>query len=245
MVIGLAIFLYGRRYLPAPRAAQGKTPRAPWAPGDTGRLLALGLLVPVMAVALLLNQEIFNAYLVWADREFEFTFFAIRIPTSYLVGIDAAFAFTTLVGVAAFWQWWGKRHREPDELAKMVIGSAFSTLGGLCLVMAGATQGHGKIGLFWPLMFHLLNSIGFSHVLPVSLALFSRLAPKAIEGTAIGIYYLAFFLANALVGKVGGWLEVMPITQFWGLHAGACAVGLVFFWLFRQFLAPRLIGESG
>src|SRR5205085_10297002 len=39
----------------------------------------------------------------------------------------------------------------------------------------------GKIGLFWPVMFHLLNSIGFAHVLPISLALFSKIAPKAID----------------------------------------------------------------
>ena len=37
----------------------------------TGRgIAALLLLVPAMAVALLTNQEIFNAYLVWADQHF-------------------------------------------------------------------------------------------------------------------------------------------------------------------------------
>ena len=49
-------------------------------------------------------------------------------------------------------------------------------------------------------MFHLLNSIGFAHILPVSLALFSKVAPKAINATVIGLYYLAFFAANTIVG---------------------------------------------
>lgn len=76
--------------------------------------------------------------------------------------------------------------------------------GGLCLTMAALTQGSGKIGLFWPFMFHLLNSIGFAHILRVSLALFAKVAPKSINATIIGLFYLAFFTANAIVGWIGG-----------------------------------------
>ena len=57
---------------------------------------------------------------------------------------------------------------------------------------------------FWPMAFELMNSIGFAHILPISLALFSKIAPKQISSTVIGLYYLAFFAANALVGYVGG-----------------------------------------
>src|SRR3546814_4803454 len=84
--------------------------------------------------------------------------------------------------------------------------------------MAAATQGDGKIGLMWPILFHLFNSIGFAHILPVSLALFSRLAPARLNATIIGIYYLAFFAANYIVGTVGGWYSSMPTTSFWLFH---------------------------
>ena len=84
-----------------------------------------------------------------------------------------------LVAVAWFWKWWGKSRNEPDELGKMIIGSFFTIAGGLCLFMAALTQPDGgKIGLFWPFMFHLFNSIGFAHILPISLALFSKVAPR-------------------------------------------------------------------
>jgi hypothetical protein len=59
--------------------------------------------------------------------------------------------------------------------------------------------------------FHL-NTIAFAHLLPISLALFGRYAPKAINATIIGLYYLAFFLANSLVGWVGGFYQTMPTT---------------------------------
>jgi POT family proton-dependent oligopeptide transporter len=162
-----------------------------------------------------------------------------------MITIDAALSFSMLVAVAWFWKWRADRTgSEPDELGKMIIGSAFTIAGGLCLVIAAATQGSGKIGLFWPVMFHLLNSIGFSHVLPVSLALFTRLAPRQFNATIIGIYYLAFFAANLIVGTVGGWYSSWDTVSFWLFHVATAAVGLVAFVLFKVFLAKRLMGES-
>jgi POT family proton-dependent oligopeptide transporter len=126
----------------------------------------------------------------------------------------------------------------------MIIGSFFTIAGGLCLYMAALTQGSGKIGLFWPVMFHLLNSIGFAHILPVSLALFTRLAPKQINATVIGIYYLAFFLANQIVGHVGGWYSTWDTVSFWLFHVATATVGLVAFIAFKVFLAKRMFGDG-
>ncbi len=60
-------------------------------------------------------------------------------------------------------------------------------------------------------------------MLPVSLALFAKYAPKAINATIIGLYYLAFFFANSMVGWVGGFYQTMPTTNFWLMHAGFAA----------------------
>jgi proton-dependent oligopeptide transporter, POT family len=252
MVAGLVIYLVAGPWLPAdnrPAQRVASAPRAARNPGMTRtdwlRLLAVLLLVPVMAVALLTNQEIFNAYLVWADQHFQLTFFGKTLPTSWMITIDATLSFSMLVAVTAFWKWYAdRRGTEPDELGKIIIGAGFSIVGGLCLVAAAATQGSGKIGLAWPLMFHLFNSIGFAHMLPVSLALFSRLAPRAISATVIGIYYLAFFGANLAVGKIGGWYSSMPTVSFWLLHVGAASVAFVAFVAFKLLLAPRLLHEG-
>ena len=92
-------------------------------------------------------------------------------------------------------------------------------------------------------MFHLFNSIGFSNIMPVSLALFSKVAPRAIIATVIGIYYLAFFSANKIVGIVGGWYSTMDTTQFWLLHVASAAVGLVAFTLYKLLLMKHLRQE--
>lgn len=249
MVIGLIIYIAGQRYLPVDhvraQTAEERAARPKLERGDLTAVIALLLLIPVMAVALLPNQQIFNAYLIWGDRSFDLVFFGHRLPTSWLMTLDAATSVTFLALVAIFYEVLRRKWREPDEITKMIIGSVFCFAGMLCLFMAAATTGPGeKIGMFWPVMFHLMNSIGFAHILPVSLALFAKVAPRAINATVIGLYYLAFFLANALVGWVGGWLETMPTTSFWLMHAGFAAASGIVFLLFKLFLARHLVRQE-
>jgi POT family proton-dependent oligopeptide transporter len=209
--------------------------------GDKSRVLALFVLIPMLAISLLTNQEIFNAYLVWGDQQFNLTFMGTTLPSSWLITLDAILSFSMLVAVAGFWKWWSLKRTEPSEIDKIIIGSLFTIAGGLCLFMAAATQpAGGKIGLFWPVMFHLLNSIGFAHVLPITLALFSKIAPKAITATVIGLYYLAFFAANKIVGQIGGLYSSLPTTTFWLIHVASAVIGLVAFLLFRTFMGKRL-----
>jgi len=245
MVLGLIIYLWGKKWLPEdsvrPAAGEAAAPREKLTRNDWTRTIALMLLIPVMAISLLTNQEIFNAYLVWGDEQFELTFHGTTLPTSWLITLDATLSFAMLVAVAWFWKWWGKSRTEPDELGKMIIGSLFTIAGGLCLFMAAFTQAPGtKIGLAWPFMFHLLNSIGFANILPVSLALFTKVAPKAITATVVGLYYLAFFAANAIVGYVGGLYSSLPTTTFWLLHVASAVFGLVAFIAFKIFVADRM-----
>jgi POT family proton-dependent oligopeptide transporter len=242
MVLGLIIYLSGRRYLPAEElVAPSEEPalREPLTRDDWMCVLYLIILIPVMAVSLLTNQQIFNAYLTWGDQHFDLTL--LNNTSSWLITVDAAVSFTMLVAVAAFWKWYGTRGREPDEITKIIIGSIFTVAGGLCLFMAALTQPPGgKISLFWPMMFELCNSIGFAHVLPISLALFSKIAPKQITATVIGLYYLSFFIANAVVGYVGGLYSSLPTTTFWLIHVASAAFGLVAFAVFKIVLGKRM-----
>jgi POT family proton-dependent oligopeptide transporter len=261
MLLAIAIYLSGQRYLRAgendargPSRTGGdaiatparSAPKVKLTGRDWRAVFALILLIPVLAVAIVPNNQIFNAYLIWGDQQFDLVFLGKKLPTTWLVTLDAIVSVSFLALVALFYRWYGKRRREPDEITKIIIGSVFSIAGVLCLFTAAATQVPGqKIGLFWPVAFHFLNSIAFAHLLPVSLALFAKVAPKAINATIIGLYYLAFFAANSLVGWVGGFYETMPTTTFWLLHAGfALGSGLCFV-LFKFIVAHHLETDAG
>jgi POT family proton-dependent oligopeptide transporter len=257
MLLATGIYLSGQKYLRSsdndPRkvaavdSGQTAVPvrAAKLTRRDWGAVIALILLIPVLAVAIVPNNQIFNAYLVWGDQQFDLVFLGKKVPTTWLVTLDAIVSFSFLALVALFYRWYGKRWREPNEITKIIIGSGFSIAGVLCLYTAAATQGAGqKIGLFWPVAFHFINSIAFAHLLPVSLALFAKVAPKSINATIIGLYYLAFFLANTMVGWVGGFYQTMPTTSFWLLHAGFAAGSGLCFLIFKFVVSHHFDAEA-
>jgi POT family proton-dependent oligopeptide transporter len=114
----------------------------------------------------------------------------------------------------------------------------FCLAGQLSLVAAAAVSAGGhKASVGWVLGFEVMNSIGFANVLPVGLALFARAAPKSISATMLGVYFLHLFATNNLVGWLGGLLEQLSGTQFWGLHAALAAAAALL-----TFAAARVFG---
>lgn len=80
-------------------------------------------------------------------------------------------------------------------------------------------------------------------MLPVSLALFAKYAPKAINATIIGLYYLAFFAANTMVGWAGGFYENgLRRTSGSCTRPSAVSSGLCFL-LFKFIVSHHLEGD--
>jgi POT family proton-dependent oligopeptide transporter len=252
MLISLVIYLYGRRWLPAEhRTARVGSPARPRLHrSERHAVLVLILILPILAIGAIGNQQIFNAYLLWVPANVSMVFFGRLMPTTWLITLDATVSISCLFAVVAFWRLWSRRFREPSEVAKIIIGLGLSAAALLSLAIAAAIAVHGrKAGVGWVLAFELLNSIGYSNVFPVGLALYARASPKAIAGTMIGVYYLHLFMGNNLVGWLGGLLERMPGTQFWLLHAllvGGAAVFMLLAWrMFAHLLAPTGASSNG
>ncbi|HEY4256987.1 MAG TPA: peptide MFS transporter [Candidatus Udaeobacter sp.] len=256
MLIGLAIYLSGRKWLPSDSAvavAGGADPgrgardqrvaKPPLTHRDKMAIIALLLLLPVLTIAIIGNQQIFNAYLVWAERNANLIFFGEKMPTTWLVTLDSIVSVSFLALTVIFWRLWAKKFPEPPEITKIGIGSLVAVTGFISLATGAAIAASSgtKVSIGWLITFHVLNSIGFANIFPVSLALYARVAPAALSSTIIGIYYLAFFAANNLVGTIGGLLEKMPATHFWLLHSALCGVAGVIFLLAGRFFGHLLV----
>jgi len=242
MLIALVIYRLGRAWLP-PDDALARTAaarsRVPLMARERTTVVVLVLLVPVLAVGAVGNQQIFNSYLLWAQDHIDLVFFGRKLPTTWLVTLDSVLSFVTLVTSLAFWRLWARRHTEPGEITKITLGLFISAFGLLSLAAAAQVAGpHGKAGIGWAIMFHLVNGFGFSNVFPVGLALYARAAPAAVAATLIGVYYTHLFLANNLVGYLGSLIERLSGTQFWLLHSLlVAAAGVVLI------IAGRFIGD--
>ena len=225
MLIGLFVYLAGRRWLPPEPAP---TPKADAAhPGsaltrrEKARLALLLALIPVLVLSIVGNQQYGNAFPLWSERHMDLILFGWQVPVTWLQAIDAFVSTATMLASIAFWRWWAQRRREPDELTKMGWGAILAAGGPALIVLAAgvADATHSKVSLVWTLGYTLVNDLGFANILPVGLALYSRAAPPRLEGLMIGVYYLHLFVGNAFVGWLAGFLETMPGREFWGLHA--------------------------
>jgi POT family proton-dependent oligopeptide transporter len=246
MLLGLGIYLSGRKWMPGDAGAGNFSAGREKVPLTHRERQAIGLLLallPVLTLSVIGNQQIFNAYLIWAESSANLVFFGKTMPTTWLVTLDAILSVSCLAGAVLFWRIWAKKYREPDEITKMGLGSLIGITGFAALALGAATAGPaGKVAIGWLIAFHTLNSIAFANVFPVALALYARAAPPALSATIIGIFYLHLFAANNLVGWLGGLLEKMSATNFWLLHAAFCGVAGVIFLLcgkiFGHLLAP-------
>jgi POT family proton-dependent oligopeptide transporter len=248
MAIALVVYRWGRKYLPPERprgpVAQSAPPEK-FTSREWATMAVLIALLPVLAATAIGNQEIFNAYLLWGEANYDLVFFGETMPVSWLVSLDAIIATATVGGALAFWTVYAKYRKEPDEIVKLAIGAVIAAGGPLILAFASANAAAsgGKVSLLWGLGFHIVNDVGFAMVFPVGLALFSRAAPRRVGGLFIGIYYLHLFICNFATGKVAGFIETMSGFNFWAMHAAIVLGGglaLVVFWLlFGSLLAPK------
>ncbi len=234
MVIGLFVYLAGRGWLPpeTPRGAKAAVaePHVPMSSRDKARFLLLVCLIPVLMLTIVGNQQFQNAFPLWSQKHMDMVLMGFEVPVTWLQAIDAFFSTATMLASLAFWRWWATKRREPDEVTKMALGALLAASAPALLVIAsqmiaGTDQ---KVSIAWTMGYAFLNDLGFANILPVGLALYSRAAPRRMEGMFIGIYYLHLFIGNTFVGWLAGFLNEMSGTQFWALHAGlVAAAGLL------------------
>jgi POT family proton-dependent oligopeptide transporter len=248
MVIGLAIYLLARPALPPdpPRAsARPREARAPLTGLERRNVAILVGLVPVLACAMVGNQQIFNAYLLWAEKNYQLMVFGRQMPVTWILSMSSVVSSLAIVASAAFWRWWARRRPEPDELLKVAIGLVIGAAAQLMLAGNSAmvaASGH-RLSLFWAVAFQAVTDIAFANIFPIALALYSRASPKGVAGTLIGVFFLHLFLANMFVGWLGGLFEKMPATAFWAMHAGI-VFGAAMALLAVRFTAGRTLAPA-
>lgn len=248
MLVSLAVYIAGFRWLPTETGvtALNSEEAANEHHQSTGYgitpIIALMLTFPVLLIP---NMQLFNAYLVWGDSNFDLEVQGVRLPSSWLLLADAVIGVLAITVSLSFWKRLRARNKEPDDLGKILIGSLFVIGGMLILALAASLKApDGKISLLWVVLFHLVNNIGYAQILPVGLALFGRFAPPRWVSTIIGIFYASVAVSSILAGYIGTYLNTVPTAYFWLGHAGLAAMCLVALGILRVLLGTRAQSET-
>lgn len=234
MLIGLVVYLAGRRWLPpeAPRGGARSEARPPMGRRAALQVALLVAMLPLLMLSIVGNQQYNNGFPLWSQQHMDMVVAGFAVPVSWLQAVDALTSTGTMLASLAFWRWWAARRREPDEVTKMAMGCFVAACAPLLLLIPALSieSGGTRISILWSFAYSTVNNIGFANIMPVGLALYSRAAPRGLQGVMIGIYYLHLFFGNSFVGWLAGLLETMPGSKFWLLHAvlvAAAGVGLL------------------
>ena len=128
----------------------------------TAIVVLIGLL-PFLTIAIIPNQQIFNAYLLWAEAHAKLPvlpFYGKQMPTTWLITLDSIVSVSFLFIAVIFWRLWSNKFREPAEITKIAIGSVIAVTGMLSLAIGAAIAAKSgeKVSFGWLVGFHILNS---------------------------------------------------------------------------------------
>jgi POT family proton-dependent oligopeptide transporter len=245
MLLGLIIYLSGRKELPPERARGSQHATQPLNPAEWRVVRFLIAMVPVNALFWVAQSQVWNTYNLWVRDHIELRFGGWRMPVPWLQSLDGLAPFVLVPPALLLWRWQARQGREPNEPTKMAIGCFIFSASTLWL--AGAplwTDAAGRTPFLWAVMFHIGSNIGWIYFAPIVIALYSRTAPKAVNATMIGVYYLSVFLGSVVSGRLGGLYEKLTASQFWILHAAIVAAGGAIFLVFAPTLRRAFAAEG-
>jgi POT family proton-dependent oligopeptide transporter len=239
MLLGLATYLYGYRYLPA-RVERKKFEGNRLSAAERRIVYAL---ITVMIITIFQSTafyQVFNVNPVWIQQHVALDVGSFRIPVPWYQSINSVFS---ILGVPLlFWLWRQQalRGREPGELAKIGIGAWIAAASNLILVAAIFLLGDASVHPIWPFLYSAGLGISFLYYWPTLLALVSRAAPAKLNSTLMGLAFMTLFVSNNLIGWIGRFYEKMRPAEFWAMHAAIAAGGGLLVLLFGRRLSRAL-----
>ncbi|MFL6585253.1 MAG: peptide MFS transporter [Luteimonas sp.] len=225
MVLGLVIYIAGRRHLPPdpPRNSVETLPMSTlWLPAYRPLLQLMAMIAGVIVVFRLAYEQVGNTIAIWLDTGVDRVVTAdFTIPMTWFFSLNPLLVFVITPWLVQHWTRQARAGREAAPLTKMAIGAGVVGLSFALVAMLGGTPS-AQVGWLWAALFFALFTFGELFILPVGLGLFARIAPVGFGATIIAFWFLASFGGNLLAGVVGTLWSRLSSHVFFALMAGVC-----------------------
>ena len=239
MLLGLATYLYGYRYLPA-RVERRKFEGTRLTSAERGIVYALIAVIIITIFQSIAFYQVFNMSSIWIQQHVALNLGTFRIPVPWFQSINSIFSIVGVPLVLWIWRRQALRGREPDDLAKIGTGAWIAAVSNLILVAAIFVAGNSLVHPLAPFLYSAGLGISFLYYWPTLLALVSQAAPAKVNATLMGLVFMSLFVSNTLIGWIGGFYEKMTPAEFWAMHAAIAAAGGLLVLLFGRRLDRTL-----
>ena len=135
MLLGLATYLYGYRYLPA-RVERRKYEGTRLTAAERRIVVALIAVMIITIFESIAFYQVFNVSSIWIQQHVALDLGSFRIPVPWFQSINSVFSILGVPLVFWIWRHQALRGREPNELAKIGTGAWIAAASNLILVTA-------------------------------------------------------------------------------------------------------------
>jgi POT family proton-dependent oligopeptide transporter len=137
---------------------------------------------------------------------------ADETPASTYQSVNPVYILVFGLALTALWGFLGRRKREPSTPFKFALGLLQLALGfGAFWYGAKVSNARGIVGIEWLFIGYLLQTTGELCLSPVGLSMVTKLSPKQLVSTVMGVWFLATAFSQYLAAI---------ISQFTGVGHG-------------------------
>jgi len=246
MVAALINYVYGWRSLPAENRVEAhKQERKPLTRAEWKSVGALILLVIPVILWWACYEQQGNTIALWAmdntDRRLIPGLVSWQIPATWFQSINSVMILAFTPFLVALWTRQAKKNREPNSMTKMVYGSFLQTFACLILAFAAWYTGGVKASWLWSVLYFVFVTLGELYLSPISLSLYSKVAPLQIASLMMAVNFVPNFLGGGLLqGYLGTYWTQMSKPAFFLMIAGVSAIAGMIIWVMERPLRDLL-----
>lgn len=253
MVCGLAVYLWGQKYLGVDdftlTHAKNKNSKSKEAKANEplttkewkavfGLLAIFGLTIVFWGVF----EQQGNTLALFAYDRTDWSVGSFTMPSSWLQALNPLFIF--IFGPLMIRYWRKQGDKQLSSVAKMAVGCFLLGLSFLPLIyVTHGLSDQDKIYWMWFIPSFAILTLGELYLSPIGLSLVTKVSPLKIVSTMMGMWFFASFLGNYLSGFIGTLYSTMSVSSFFAVLV-VLGIGAGVSFLVLQIPIKRAIGHD-
>ena len=216
ILVGIITFLLGQKYLKevgnrpqkALRLEKSHAPKLhnSFTKEEKDRLVVLAISFIAVLVFFMAFEQVGGLMNLYAHDYTNRYILGWEVPASMLQSINSIFIVSLAPLVAAFWFKITKKYKNISSIYKIGVGNIIVGIGFLCMVGAALQKRYTfpeESALYWLVGAYFFHTLGELSLSPVSMSFITKVAPKHIVGSVMGIFFAVVGVANFIASRVG------------------------------------------
>lgn len=251
MLLGQLVFIRGRKYLThvgdretsedkifTKESPETKPKKTGFTKNERDRILAICLSFIIVLVFFASFEQASGLMNLYAFDYTDRFVLGWEVPAAWLQGLNSFFIITLGSLVAWVWIALAKRNINLSSIFKMGLGSAVLGIGFIFMVGAALERNasvNNESALYWLIFAYLFHTLGELALSPVSLSFITKVAPKRIVASMMGIYFAVVGMGNFLAGLLGIWAQKLgELDIFTGIAVVTIVMGSILMMLAKR-----------